>query len=113
VIPFIFKNSWVPKAFSWFMGVEAITFFPCIFVRGEGNKTLLRHEMVHIRQQLELFIIGFYLLYVVEFVWAICKYRNFTDAYKSIRLEREAYGNQYDEHYLKYRPAYAWRKYKI
>tara|TARA_R100000808_G_scaffold24984_1_gene60183 strand:+ start:13180 stop:13524 length:345 start_codon:yes stop_codon:yes gene_type:complete len=113
VIPFIFKHSRIPRLFSWAFNVEAIALFPFIFVRGEGNKTILRHEMIHIRQQFETAIVGFYLIYLFDFIISLWKYKNFIDAYKSIRFEREAYTNQYDEHYLKYRPAYAWRKYKL
>ncbi len=114
MIPWVVKNSRIPRLMSWFMSVYAVALFPFIFVRDTGsNEVLMRHEMIHIKQQRETWIIGFYFLYLVDFVWALLKYRKFRDAYMSIRFEREAYANQKDKHYLEYRNNFAWRQLKV
>lgn len=111
--PVIVKNSKVPEYLSWFMDIAGITLFPFIFIRGEGNERLIRHESIHIAQYAETFVLGFLLLYVWDFLYAFAKYRNYDDAYRSIRFEREAYANDHDENYLELREKFAWLKYKV
>lgn len=94
----IVRNSIIP-----FKGYKAITIWPFIFVREECSfdEVDLNHENIHGKQQLELLIIFFYLIYLVE--WIIKGYRN-------ISFEREAYGNEDNLNYLKTRKHYAWLK---
>ena len=94
----IVRNSIIP-----FKGYKAITIWPFIFVRKECSfdEVDLNHENIHGKQQLELLIIFFYLIYLVE--WIIKGYRN-------ISFEREAYGNEDNLNYLKTRKHYAWLK---
>ena len=35
--PIIVRNSKIPKMLSWFMDIAAITLFPFIFIKGEGD----------------------------------------------------------------------------
>ena len=111
--PIIVRNSKLPKALSWFMEIGGITLFPFIFIRGEGNEQLIRHESIHIAQYAETLVLGFLVLYLYDFLLGLYKYRNFNDAYRSIRFEREAYGNEHDENYLEMRQNFAWLKYKV
>jgi hypothetical protein len=111
--PIIVKNSKIPKLLSWFINARAITLFPFIFIRDEGDEKLIRHESIHIAQYRELFVIGFLLIYLYDFVHGFIKYRNYSDAYKSIRFEREAYIQQADPHYLQFREHFAWTRYKV
>ena len=111
--PIIIKNSRLPKMLSWFMEVGGITLFPFIFIRGEGDERLIRHETIHIKQYAETLVLGFLLIYVWDFLYGFVKYKNYDDAYRSIRFEREAYGNESNVHYLEQREHYAWRKYKV
>ena len=111
--PIIVRNSKLPKALSWFMEIGGITLFPFIFIRGEGNEQLIRHESIHIAQYAETLVLGFLVLYLYDFLLGFYKYRNFNDAYRSIRFEREAYGNEHDENYLEMRQNFAWLKYKV
>ncbi len=98
---------------SWFFDVAGITLFPFIFLRGEGDERLINHESIHIKQYAELLVVGFLFLYLYDFIFGLVKYRSVKDAYRSIRFEREAYVNQDDKHYLRYRKLYAWREYKV
>ena len=94
----IVRNSIIP-----FKGYKAITIWPFIFVREECSfdEVDLNHEKIHGKQQLELLIIFFYLIYLVE--WIIKGYRN-------ISFEREAYSNESDLDYLKTRKHYSMWK---
>jgi hypothetical protein len=111
--PIIVRNSKLPEALSWFMEIGGITLFPFIFIRGEGNEQLIRHESIHIAQYAETLVLGFLVLYLYDFFVGLYKYKNFNDAYRSIRFEREAYGNEHDENYLEMRERFAWLKYKV
>jgi hypothetical protein len=111
--PIIIKNSKVPKLLSWFINARAITLFPFIFISDEGDEKLIRHESIHIAQYRELFVIGFLLIYLYDFIHGFIKYKNYNDAYKSIRFEREAYTQEADPHYLEFREQFAWKRYRV
>ena len=100
MIPFIIKNSKIPKLLSWVINIRAITLFPFIFIADEGDEILIRHETIHIRQQLELLIVGFYVIYLIDYMIKYFKYANGPKAYYNIVFEREAYNNQHEPGYL-------------
>lgn len=84
-------------------GYLGITLFPFVFLKSSDlkhRKFLINHENIHLRQQLELLVIPFYLIYLVEFFIRLIKYRNWKLAYKNISFEREAYRNEHDISYL-------------
>ena len=113
MFPFIIKNSKIPKIMSVFINVYAITLWPFIFIRDEGNEKTIRHEKIHIRQYNELLVIGFLILYLFDWIVGLIKYRDSSIAYLNIRFEQEAYENQDDLHYLDNRKMFAWLKYRI
>ena len=57
--PIVIKNSRIPKLLSWVINIRAITLFPFIIIKDEGDEKLINHESIHIKQQLELLVIGF------------------------------------------------------
>lgn len=89
----------------------AINLFGVIFAKTWLTKSMIRHEKIHTRQQMEMLYVGFFLWYVVEWGMRLLYYRNFYKAYANISFEREAYHNQGDRSYLKHRKHYAWVKY--
>ncbi|MFJ1424990.1 hypothetical protein ACILD6_00015 [Capnocytophaga canimorsus] len=92
-------------------GYRAITLYPFIFVRvwaDKDNAVLINHERIHLRQQLELLVIFFYLWYLLDFLWKYAKYRNWNKAYRNIIFEREAYSNESDLQYLKTRKRFGF-----
>ena len=101
------------KLLSVFIDVTAITLFPFIISRQEMNKVTLNHEMIHIHQQKELFVLFFYMLYVFDWLKGLIKYRSTNKAYYQIRFEQEAYTKMYDEEYLLTRKKHSWRNYKV
>ena len=87
-------------------GYNGISLYPFIFLKDDTLKrdtVLVNHEKIHLKQQLELLILPFYILYVLEFLFRYIQYKNWRLAYKNISFEREAYTNQKDLHYLKSR----------
>ncbi len=98
------------------MKVNGITLFPFIILRNKdfkNNKILINHEKIHLRQQLELLIIFFYIWYVVEYYYWLVKLKNKHLAYRNISFEREAYAMEEDLNYLETRKFWSFWKYKV
>ena len=92
----VIKNDIIP-----FNGYKAMTVWPFIFSRTELSNVDLNHEKIHGKQQLELLILPFYLIYFVEWIFK---------GYRKISFEKEAYKHEGDLEYLKTRKHYAqWR----
>lgn len=75
-------------------GFQAINLFGVIFARKEYKeltKRVLNHEAIHTAQMKELLYIPFYILYGIEYLINLIKYRDRHTAYKNISFEREAY----------------------
>jgi hypothetical protein len=77
--------------------LKGITLFPFIFVENKRDRVLINHEKIHYQQAKELFVIGFYLWYLWEWI---------RRGYKKNRFEVEAYANEKDLNYLKTRKPY-------
>ena len=74
------------------------------------DKQTLNHEKIHLAQQRELWLVGFYLLYAFYWLRARLLFRMSShDAYMAIPFEVEAYAQQHDMDYLKNRERFAWR----
>lgn len=111
--PIIIQNSRVPKWLSIFINIWAITIWPFIICRGEMGKVTLNHEKIHIRQQGELLLAGFYPLYAYYWLKARLWHRMSNhDAYMAIPFEREAYENEANENYLETRKRFSWWDYR-
>ncbi len=95
-------------------GYRGLTLFPFVIIRDfldKENKVLLNHEKIHIRQQLELLIVPFFVLYFLEFLLRLIQFKDRNKAYRNISFEREAYANEKDLDYLKKRPFWKFRNY--
>lgn len=95
--------------------IRGITLFPFIFLRQQdylNDKVLINHELIHIRQQVELLVIPFYILYLTDYVVQLFKH-DFDDrkAYRAISFEKEAKQNEKDMDYLKNRKWFSFIKY--
>lgn len=111
-IPIVIENSSIPKLLSVFINIGAITLWPFVIARNKLNPTLLNHESIHIRQQQELLVVGFYFLYVYYWLKGMLAYKDSYIAYHSIPFEQEAYEWEHDMDYLKSRKRFAWWKYR-
>lgn len=99
--------------FRW-VPYSAMAVWPLILIKKEelrNNTNLIHHEKIHHRQQLELLIIPFYLLYLVNYLYNLLKYREHYKAYREIIFEREAFANDSDMDYLKKRPWFSFMRY--
>lgn len=95
-------------------GYLGITIFPFIFLKEKGlglNMNLINHEKIHLRQQLELLIVPFYIIYIAEFLIRYIKLKDWKMAYRSISFEKEAYKNESDFKFLKKRPFWNFMHY--
>ena len=90
--------------------------WPFIILRNKElkqDKALMNHERIHLRQQAELFLVFFYLLYVCEWLLKSLYYLDFYKAYRNISFEREAYLEEKNLEYLRVRKPYQGLKYII
>lgn len=82
---------------------DGITFWPFIIIRHKHlieNIIFINHERIHLRQQLELLIVFFYLWYGIEFILRWMSSGNRRWAYRNISFEKEAYLYEHDIGYL-------------
>jgi hypothetical protein len=104
-------NKYIPLK-----GFVALTLWPWIFVREEKSAKFTqmakRHEGTHAHQQVECLLVGFLIIYCLE--WAVklpfCKFDS-NRAYRSISFEQEAYDHQEEIYYNDVRRHFAWRRY--
>jgi hypothetical protein len=95
-------------------GFRGITVFPFVFLKDEKDRedvVMLNHERIHIRQQIEMLIVPFFLWYGIEFLIRWVQFKNRFAAYRNISFEREAYANEKDPGYLKQRSFWNFLKY--
>ena len=94
--------------------VNGMALFPFLLIQREAlwqNNFFINHERIHFRQQIELVILPFYLLYLLHYLINRIKYRDHDTAYRNICFEREAYSNEKNLQYLKERKFFSWTKY--
>tara|TARA_Y100000310_G_scaffold120461_1_gene119235 strand:+ start:117 stop:470 length:354 start_codon:yes stop_codon:yes gene_type:complete len=113
--PIIIKNNIVPKLFSLFIPIAAITLWPFIFVKEEyaEDEVLINHETIHFYQYQELWVVGLYFLYMYDWIHGLIKYKDPTRAYFKIRFEQEAYMWQENMLYAECRKPFAWKRFKV
>jgi hypothetical protein len=95
-------------------GFRGLTFYPFVFLADEDdklNEIFINHEKIHIRQQLELLIVPFYIWYFTEYLFRLIQFRDKKKAYYAISFEREAYANEKDLEYLKSRSFWRFIQY--
>lgn len=101
----------------WFplRGYMAMTVLWWCIVRQKARERftwqVYNHENIHYAQERELLFVGFYLLYVLMFLWEL-RCMSWRHAYRNIMFEREAYAHQDDKDYLVARKRFAWMKEK-
>ena len=70
------------KAISWFIPVAAITLYPFIICIDKEDKILINHESIHLKQQRELLVIPFFIIYLIHWMINLVKYNgDFDKAY--------------------------------
>ena len=95
-------------------GYTGITLYPFVFLKHKtlkNNIVLLNHEKIHLKQQIEMLVLPFYIWYGFEFVLRFIQLKNWHAAYKNISFEREAYLNEKNLQYLNDRRFWRFLKY--
>ena len=92
--------------------IGGIALFPFIILNSklslERQETLINHEKIHLRQQLELLVLPFYILYLANYLINLFIYKNHQKAYRNIIFEKEAFENEKRNDYLKSRKIWAF-----
>lgn len=95
-------------------GYTGLAIYPFVFLKNHNLKedeVLINHESIHLKQQLELLVLPFYIIYGLEFLFRLVKYKHWKMAYRNISFEREAYGNEDNLDYLNTRKTWRFLKY--
>ncbi|MEJ1224098.1 hypothetical protein [Sediminicola sp. 1XM1-17] len=103
IFKYIFRRNYV-----------GLTLWPFIILKNTALREdliLINHERIHLKQQLELLVLPFYIIYVLEWMFRSILYLNTYKAYKNISFEREAYENEKDLEYCKNRRPFGFIKY--
>jgi len=98
----------IPKNYT------GLAIYPFIFLKNKNladNWVLINHERIHLKQQLELCWIFFFVWYYVEFLLNYLWYFNWNKAYRGISFEKESYDNEGNPNYLAERKAWAFLNY--
>ncbi len=88
--------------------------YPFILLKDRDQKAdnfLINHECIHLKQQIELLIVPFYLLYFFNYFINLIRYKNHYLAYFNIVFEKEAYSCDKNLNYLQHRKHFAWLKF--
>lgn len=105
---FVVNKYLIPKGF------RGLTAFPFVFLKyriDKKNAVFINHERIHLRQQIELLILPFFIWYFIEYFVRLLQFRSKNRAYRNISFEREAYTNESDLNYLKKRKLFSFWKY--
>lgn len=100
-----------PIIYIPFLPMAGMALFPFILIKElqfKEQKQFINHEKIHLAQQLELLFLGFYILYLLNYIFNLFKYFNHSKAYYNIVFEKEAYAMEMRSEYLSKRSFCAW-----
>ncbi len=104
----IFSKLFFPSTFN------ALAVWPFIILKDknlEYDFVLINHEKIHLRQQIELLWLPFFIFYLLEFLTKLIIYKKPKLAYNNLSFEREAYHNEQNLTYLSNRNFWNFLKY--
>ncbi|MDQ3050978.1 MAG: hypothetical protein M3Q95_08850 [Bacteroidota bacterium] len=97
-----------------FLRVRGMAIYPFILLKhktARADKVLINHERIHLRQQLELLFLPFYLFYFINYLYNLITTFDHQTAYRNIIFEQEAYDHEQDGEYLKKRRLFGFLDY--
>lgn len=107
---FLIYGGWIWRMIPSVYNGMAV--YPLILFRHlNPSERMIRHERIHLRQQIELAIIFFYVWYMIEYWIHRLRGKKHYAAYMHISFEREAYAHDNNETYLTNRRMWAFIKY--
>lgn len=93
---------------------NAMALYPFMLFKSKSlkvNALIINHEKIHFKQQQELLILPFYILYLLHYLINRLKYGNHDAAYLNICFEQEAYAHDREPDYLHKRKPYGWTRF--
>ena len=97
------------------ISIGGIALFPFVIINSKLSDArqlvLINHERIHIRQQIELLVIPFYIWYLINYLLNRFKYKTHDEAYRNIIFEREAFEQESNPDYLSKRNMWKFLKY--
>lgn len=107
---FIHTPFFFPKRIT---SLRAATILFLVFIKerqlaDENKNNFVVHEVIHVRQTLEMLIIPFVFLYLYEFFSYLSYGVSARAAYRMISFEQEAFTFEDEKWYLEKRPLFAW-----
>lgn len=100
-----------PVIYIRFLPTAGMALFPFILLKKlnyKNHKDFINHEKIHLQQQLELLLVGFYILYLLHYFYNLIRFMNHNKAYQNIVFEREAYAMEGKMDYLSERKLWGW-----
>ncbi|MBW1297886.1 hypothetical protein [Aquimarina litoralis] len=94
-----------------FVGIALWPFIVVKDPRLKEDEVFINHEKIHLKQQLELLVLPFYVVYLIEYIVRLIQYGNTKEAYRNISFEREAYEMETELSYLEHRKIWSFIKY--
>ncbi len=91
--------------------VSGMAVFPFILLKHKNYQTdevLINHERIHLRQQIEMLILPFYMAYLINYLINLLRYKNHYKSYVNIVFEREAFSMDKNLAYLRNRKFWSW-----
>ncbi len=91
-----------------------LSIYPFIFLKHQYLKTdkiLINHEKIHLKLQIELLWVFFFIWYTFEYFIRLLQCKNHQNAYKKISFEKEAYFFICNLDYLKTRKLFSFLSY--
>lgn len=98
------------RIFNYYTGMS---FFIFVWIcrQATDEKRLLRHEIIHFRQQVELLFIFHWILYSLFYLVSRFKGHGHYTAYRYNPFELEAFTHDAETDYLERRKPFAWIRY--
>lgn len=98
------------------MFYAGMALYPFVFIRKDVSPrrlpVLIYHEKIHLRQQLELLLLPFYVLYLFHYLINLVRFRNHDLAYRNVIFEKEAFDNENKPNYLMNRAWFNFIRYR-
>ncbi|MRI02564.1 hypothetical protein GH721_18625 [Kriegella sp. EG-1] len=91
-----------------------LSLWPFIILKNDSLKSdviLINHEKIHLKQQLELLVIPFYIIYLTEWIIKSIYYLDRYQGYQNLSFEREAYLHEDNLDYINKRSPFSFIKY--
>jgi|SRR5688572_29811875 len=97
-----------------FLKPRGMALYPFVLLKSEKDRKdefLINHEKIHLRQQVELLILPFYLIYLVNYLYNLITFMEHEKAYRNIIFKQEAYDHERNKSYLQNRKIFSFLNY--